>query len=122
MRYKTLLVEKSGNMTTVTLNRPHILNALNTELLLELKDLLDNFRGDDKTRFVIFTGAGKAFSCGAESTKETLKEKRTTNQRIWQLFAHDFMHTMENLEQVMASLKPMRASSSPGELLLVLPP
>jgi len=104
MQYETLLVEKSGNMATVTLNRPAILNAMNTQMLLELKDLLAELRGDQKTRFVIFTGAGKAFSCGVEFTKKAMDERyarpELANERLWQLFGHDFMHTMENLEQV----------------------
>ena len=104
MKYKTLLVERSGNMATVTLNRPEILNAMNTQVMLELKELLAQLRGEQETRFVIFTGAGKAFSCGAEFTQKAMDERYTrpelANERLWQLFGHDFMHTMENLEQV----------------------
>lgn len=104
MPYKTLLVERSGNMTTVTLNRPEILNALNAQIMLELKDLFAELRGDQKTRFVIFTGAGRAFSVGAEFTKKSMAERyarpELANERLWQLFGHDFMQTMESLEQV----------------------
>jgi len=104
MKYKTLLVERSGNMATVTLNRPEILNAMNTQVMLELKELLAQLRGEQETRFVIFTGAGKAFSCGVEFTKKAMDERyagpELPNERLWQLFGHDFMHTMENLEQV----------------------
>lgn len=104
MGYQTLLIEKSGNLITVTLNRPKILNALNAQTMLELKDLFAELRADQKTRFVIFTGAGRAFSAGAEFTKESMDERyvrpELANERLWQLFGHDFMYTMENLEQV----------------------
>ena len=104
MQYKTLLVEKSDNLATVTLNRPEILNAINMQVMLELKELLAELRADQKTRFVIFTGAGRAFSCGAEFTQKAMDERYTrpelANERLWQLLGHDFMHTMENLEQV----------------------
>jgi enoyl-CoA hydratase len=104
MKYETLLVERSGNLATVTLNRPEILNAMNTQVMLELKELLAQLRADQKTRFVIFSGAGKAFSCGVEFTAKAMDERYTrpelANERLWQLFGHDFMHTMENLEQV----------------------
>ncbi len=104
MRYQTLLVEKSGNMTIVTLNRPEILNALNAQIMLELKDLFAELRADQKTRFVIFTGAGRAFSAGAEFSKKSMEERYTrpelANERLWQLFGHDFMQAMESLEQV----------------------
>lgn len=104
MKYETLLIEKSGEMAMVTLNRPNVLNAMNVHVMLELKELLADLRADQTTRFVIFTGAGKAFSCGAEFTKKGMDERYTrpelANERLWQLFGQDFMHTMENLEQV----------------------
>ncbi len=104
MPYRTLLVEKSGNLAVVTLNRPEILNALNVQIMLEMRDLFAELRADQKTRFVILTGAGKAFSAGVEFTKESMEERyvkpELANERLWQLFGHDFMHTMENLEQV----------------------
>ena len=104
MQYETLLVQKSEETATVTLNRPQILNALNTQFFFEFKDLLTKLRGDESIRFVIFTGAGRAFSCGVDFSKESLKERYANtdlnNERQWQLFGHDFMHAMENLEQV----------------------
>jgi len=104
MKYETLLVDKSGNTATVTLNRPDIMNALNMQVMLDLRDLFAELRADQETRFVIFTGAGRAFSCGAEFTQKAMDERYTrpelANERLWQLFGHDFMHTMENLEQV----------------------
>jgi len=104
MKYETLLVEKSGNMATVTLNRPDIMNALNMQVMLDLRDLFAELRADQETRFVIFTGAGRAFSAGVEFTQKAMDERYTrpelANERLWQLFGHDFMHTMENLEQV----------------------
>lgn len=104
MKYETLLVERSGNMTTVTLNRPDIMNALNMQVMLDLRDLFAELRADQETRSVIFTGAGRAFSAGVEFTQKAMDERYTrpelANERLWQLFGHDFMHTMENLEQV----------------------
>jgi enoyl-CoA hydratase len=104
MKYSTLVVQKKGPLMTVTLNRPEILNALNKQSMLDLKNLLSELRADAKTRFVIFTGAGKAFSAGVEFTRKAMKERYATpelgNERLWQLFGHDFMSTMENLEQI----------------------
>ncbi len=104
MDYQNLSIGKSGHTMTVTLNRPEKLNAMNTALLFELKDLLQRLRGDEETRFVIFTGAGRAFSCGVEFSREEMERRYAApglgNERLWQLFGHDFMHAMENLEQV----------------------
>lgn len=104
MKYETLLVDRSDHTMIVTLNRPEKLNAMNTALLLELRDLLQRLRGDEGTRFVIFTGAGRAFSCGVEFSREEMEKRYAVpglgNERLWQLFGQEFMHTMENLEQV----------------------
>ena len=104
MTYKHLLVEKSGVITTVTLNRPQKLNALGPQLLVEFRDVLAEIRADVNCRFVIFTGAGKAFSCGADLSEDAFKERTTMhgleNERLWQAFAHDMMNAMEDLEQI----------------------
>lgn len=102
--YQYLLVQKSGPITIVTLNHPEKMNPLGPRLLLEFKDILDKLRSDRACRFVIFTGAGKAFSCGADLSEEALRAKSEIagldNERQWQFFAHDMMNAMENLEQV----------------------
>jgi enoyl-CoA hydratase/carnithine racemase len=102
--YKTLIVEQAGEVMTVSLNRTRLLNALNTELMLEMKDLLAKLRCDLKTRFVIFTGAGKAFSSGVDFSRASMEARYSNpelpNERIWQCFGHDFMRAMENLEQI----------------------
>jgi enoyl-CoA hydratase/carnithine racemase len=77
---------------------------MNTALLFELKDLLQGLRGDEQTRFIIFTGAGRAFSCGVEFSREEMEKRYSApglgNERLWQLFGHDFMHALESLEQI----------------------
>lgn len=102
--YETLIVEKSGEVMTVSLNRPQIMNALNNELMLEMRDLLGKLRYDLETRFVIFTGAGKVFSSGVDFSRASMQSRYShpelPNERIWQCFGHDFMRAMENLEQI----------------------
>jgi enoyl-CoA hydratase/carnithine racemase len=104
MEYAHLIVETSGCVMVVRLNRPEKLNAINMALAFELKDLLARLKGDPVTRFVIFTGAGKAFSCGVEFSREEMDKRyekpELSNERLWQMFGQEFMHTMENLEQV----------------------
>jgi len=79
--YKTLLVERKGNVAVVTLNRPDKLNAVSLEMRLEFLDLLENLGLDDEVRVVVVTGAGRAFCAGAdisefeEETSE-LRQKR----------------------------------------------
>ena len=74
MSYKTLtyskeasfLAPEEANIGVITLNRPDALNALSLDLLTELNTLLDDVQKDDKIRAVVVTGAGRAFSVGAD--------------------------------------------------------
>jgi enoyl-CoA hydratase len=104
MAFETLLVEKKDGIALVTFNRPEKLNALNTRLFLDLRDLMAEFRYDLETRVVIFTGAGRAFSGGfdfrIEALTEHMSQKEMPNERIWQLFSLDLMSAIENLEQI----------------------
>ena len=67
-KYEHLLVERDGHIAQVTLNRPAKMNALHGAHLAELEAVAHEFRDDADTRAVIFTGAGKHFSSGADLT------------------------------------------------------
>ena len=65
--YETILVERRGAVTLVTLNRPQALNALNSEVLEELTDAFAAYDGDRAQRCLVLTGSGdKAFAAGAD--------------------------------------------------------
>jgi enoyl-CoA hydratase len=68
MTYETLLVEERDGITTITVNRPDALNALNATVLAELDAVTTAIAGARATaRGVIITGAGdKAFIAGAD--------------------------------------------------------
>ena len=66
MAFKTLRIEPSESITTITLNRPSARNSLNAEMMDELRACIDQLRGDEQTRAVIVTGAGRVFSAGAD--------------------------------------------------------
>ena len=68
-----LLKDESDGIMTLTLNRPAIMNSLNFDMLLTLRDAIEAVRADKDVRVVIITGAGeKAFCAGAD-----LKERAT---------------------------------------------
>lgn len=66
MSWKTLLVDSSDGIATVTLNRPERLNALNTELMTELDVALAEIDADSGNRCLLLTGAGRGFCSGAD--------------------------------------------------------
>lgn len=67
MSYQFLLVEKENLIATVTVNREKALNALNADLLKELRDCFASISESPEVRAVILTGAGeRAFVAGAD--------------------------------------------------------
>ena len=66
MAYETLLVETRGRVGLITLNRPQALNALNSQLLGELKGVLAGFEADEGIGAIVITGSEKAFAAGAD--------------------------------------------------------
>jgi crotonobetainyl-CoA hydratase len=67
MTYNTILVEKAGRISVITLNRPEALNAVNSELWREVGTALKEFNEDPDLWVAILTGAGdRAFSAGAD--------------------------------------------------------
>jgi len=59
--------QKKGAIASVTVNRPKVLNALNTPTWVDLRTAFEDARDDDAVRGVILTGAGdKAFIAGAD--------------------------------------------------------
>jgi enoyl-CoA hydratase len=62
-----ILIERDGAVATITINRPKVLNALNTQTLDELCDTIVAFTHDAAVRAVIVTGSGdKSFIAGAD--------------------------------------------------------
>jgi len=65
--FENILVDKDGAIGIVTLNRPSVLNALNTKLLGELSFALLELERNADIRAIVITGAGeKAFAAGAD--------------------------------------------------------
>lgn len=71
MNFHDLTVEKKDHLALVTLNRPDAMNALSRRLMTEIDQVARSFLDDEDTRVVVFAGAGKHFSAGAD-----LKERR----------------------------------------------
>ena len=80
------LIERQGDVALITLNRPERLNAWSPDLGGALVARLREAEADEKVRAVVLTGAGRAFSAGAD-----LKNPRT--------------HTVESPEQHLANLR-----------------
>lgn len=65
--YENLLIETSGGIATVTVNRPKVMNALNAKTLAEMAHAFDALEAAADVRAIVVTGAGeKAFVAGAD--------------------------------------------------------
>ena len=66
-----VLVERRGGVGLVTLNRPEKLNALNRELVQQLRAALTDLDADDAIGAIVLTGAGeRAFSAGGDMREQ----------------------------------------------------
>ena len=66
MGQEMLLLERVGSIAKISLNRPELLNALNTGLMKKLADMLEELDQDEAIRVIIITGNEKAFAAGAD--------------------------------------------------------
>ena len=66
MSYETIDWEQDGGVGRIVLNRPDTLNAWNTQFGHDLKAVVRQAAEDDSIRAVLVTGAGRAFSSGAD--------------------------------------------------------
>tara|TARA_R110000764_G_scaffold234184_1_gene327905 strand:+ start:353 stop:1138 length:786 start_codon:yes stop_codon:yes gene_type:complete len=87
--YKMLIVHQADNgVQLVRLNRPEALNALTTELLAELSDVMDVAEASDDVRVVVLTGSTKAFAAGADvnemAERDLVGMLNDPRQQYWQ--------------------------------------
>jgi len=100
MSYETILVDKKGAVTLVTLNRPDALNALNSKVLEELIAAFAAYDCDDSQHCLVLTGSEKAFAAGAD-----IKEMQA--QGFADMYSSNFF---AGWERVTATRKPWIAA------------
>ncbi|MBX6377561.1 MAG: enoyl-CoA hydratase [Clostridia bacterium] len=82
MTYETIVEEKIGAVTRITLNRPEVRNAQSVQLLRELDDAVARAGRDDAVRVVILAARGPSFSAGHD-LKEAEGRASFTVERRW---------------------------------------
>jgi len=95
MSFDNLLLERDGAVAIITVNRPKVLNALNTQTLDELRRAILELQRDDAVRAVVLTGSGeKAFIAGADinelatQTPTSGRDHARTGQHVLDLIEH----------------------------------
>lgn len=77
----TVLVEDRGAVRIVTLNRPHLKNAINLELRYALADALEAADADPGVRAIVLTGADGAFCSGGDISTMMRQPRHETTAR-----------------------------------------
>jgi len=96
MAFDNLLLERDGAVAIVTINRPNVLNALNTVTVDELRRVMLDFRQDESVRAIVVTGAGeKSFVAGADINE--LAVQTPTGGREHALTGQHVFDVIENL-------------------------
>src|SRR5262245_61063624 len=95
-KFDNVLYEKRSGIAYVTLNRPKVLNALNTPTWRDLHTAFEDARDDDAVRGVILTGAGdKAFIAGADISE--LAHATAIDSERSSRFGQEVLDLIENL-------------------------
>src|SRR4051812_18784262 len=95
-----LRVEKRPDgLCRLRLNRPDKLNALNDELVSELRQVQQRLVGDPETRVVVLSGEGRSFCAGADLTdfSKIHRDPNATRNTLWRL--RDVIRGFEELAQ-----------------------
>ena len=96
MAYEHIVFEVDAGIATVTFNRPKSLNALNSALLKEFSQALDEIEADEDIRVLILTGAGdKAFVAVAD-----INELAACDSLSGKLFAKTGQEVISRLQQL----------------------
>ncbi len=90
MSYQNIILEKKENIATIIINRPNVLNALNTVTIEELTRAVNDLENDKKIKVAIIKGSGdKAFIAGAD-IKE-MKEMTVLQAREFSELGHNLL-------------------------------
>src|ERR1700754_1521847 len=77
-----IAVAKKDRVTTITLDRPEVMNAINSAMHHELQTAFDDFADDDEQFVCVVIGAGdKAFCAGSDLKAATMRGEQPTYPR-----------------------------------------
>jgi enoyl-CoA hydratase/carnithine racemase len=92
MPFENLLVDRDARVATITINRPKVLNALNSATIDELRRAVLELKREEEIRVIVITGAGdKAFVAGADinelavQTPAAAREHALAGQHVFDL-------------------------------------
>jgi len=98
-KFEKVLAHKDGRLLTLSLNRPHVLNAFGDGMHEELEELVKLVRTDDSVGAILLKGEGRGFSAGGD-IKEMAATKQAHSSRAASIFrTKDLLYGMLEIEQ-----------------------
>ncbi|WP_298300633.1 crotonase/enoyl-CoA hydratase family protein [uncultured Erythrobacter sp.] len=109
----TVVYEKDGRIGRITLNRPEVMNAINTDLPRELEACVEQANDDKDVHAIVLSGAGDAFCAGYDLTAyaQNTSGKSQYGEGPWDPM-QDYAFMMGNTQKFMSlwrSYKPVIA-------------
>jgi len=96
LEYKNILFEVENQVVTITFNRPKVLNAVDSETMLELNNAVNRCKEDENIKAVILTGTGdKAFVAGADVAE--FKDKSPQEAMKFMELGQDTLRLIETM-------------------------
>ena len=100
-----LLVEREGGIVTLTLNRPHKLNALTKGLWRALGEAVTRLDADDTVRCLVLRGAGeKAFSPGNDIAEFETERSNVEQARVYGALMHSTLRALRDCRHPMVAM------------------
>ena len=97
LNYDNVKYEKKNNVAFITISRPDALNALNRNVLKDIKSVFEDMENDDEVKAVVLTGDGRAFVAGADIAQ--MKDQSTLEGRDFIVFGQGVMNMIENFKK-----------------------
>ena len=98
--YETTLVTQSEGISTITLNRPEVYNALNDKMKQELIDALKEAEKDPSARCLVIRGAGdKAFCSGQDLKEHSSKDARRSLKESLEKYYNPIIRRIRFMEK-----------------------
>ncbi len=113
MNYEAVLVEKTGHIGIITLNRPENLNTFDVPLASDLNQALKDLDADEETRVVIIRGAGNGFCAGIDVSG--LEGKSPLQYYEWITLMEEWAITISRMKKpVIASVHKIAVANGIG--------